>query len=79
MFKAFSTLFAFITTVITSLTAISESVDNVAVSINSATHALRVNAEELDKDAIFECEKKSAARTKKLADYKASLETEEQE
>ena len=76
MFKAFSSIFTFIASMINALTAMTESVDNITASVNHCTHALRVNAESLDADSIFECKKKADLRAKKLADYKAELATE---
>ena len=74
MLKNLSTISNSITQVIVSLCGITQSVDNLVDSVNSATHAISRHALELDKDAEFECEKNAATRAKLIAEYSAELE-----
>ena len=74
MLKNLSTISNSITQVIVSLCGITKSVDNLVDSANSATHAISRHAEELDKDAEFDCKQNALKRAKLLTDLSAELD-----
>ena len=74
MLKNLTTIGNSITKVIVSITGITESVDNLINSANSVTHAISRHADELDKDAEFDCKQNALKRAKLLTDLSAELD-----
>ena len=61
------------TKVIVSACKISDSVENLVESSNHCTAAIKAHANELELDAIFECDKNSLTREQRIAEHKAKL------
>lgn len=73
MFETIGTILRAISSLVTSLVGITQSIDNVVASTNHATNALKSTAEELDNDVAFTCQKKQATRTAAILKYEKEL------
>jgi len=79
MFKLFGTISNALIDVTTSVVGVTKSIDNLVESANHSTAALRLNAEQLEADVQFDCDKKKAARAAAMAAYEKELMAMSQE
>lgn len=76
MFKNLKRISTALADVIVSVATISESVDNLVLSANHATKAVSIHAEELCKEAHFDCELAAHARGIRMKEFQAELDLE---
>lgn len=75
MFETIGTILRAISSLVTSIVGITQSIDNVVSATNHATKSLDLTAQELEDDTRFTCKKKHADRITAMQAYEYELKT----